>query len=227
MLKGLLFDLDGVLTDSAKFHLQAWKKLATDLNIVLPISASDALKGRSRMDSLNLILKYDHHHVPYTDAQKKELTDKKNCMYLSLIQAMTASDILPGISDLLQDAQAAGLKMAIASASRNAPIILHQLGIADLFDGVVDPAELRHGKPDPEIYICAQRLLHLQADEVVAFEDAAVGVQAIKAAGQFAVGIGDATVLHAADYIVPSTADLKLSAVQAAFDGQTRKKGSR
>ncbi|WP_462399061.1 beta-phosphoglucomutase [Lacticaseibacillus pantheris] len=226
MLKGLLFDLDGVLTDSAKYHLQAWGELAKKLNITLPESANDELRGRSRLDSLNVILKFGNQQY-YSEQQKKEFMDTKNRIYLHLIQAMTPQDILPGITDLLADAQGAGLRMAIASASRNAPIILNQLGIADLFAGVVDPATLIHGKPDPEIYERAQQLLHLRATEVTAFEDAVVGVQAIKGAGQFAVGIGNKHVLRQADYVVPTTGDLRLSDIIANFDSRNNGKESR
>ncbi|WP_125579382.1 beta-phosphoglucomutase [Lacticaseibacillus suibinensis] len=217
MLKGLLFDLDGVLTDSAKFHLQAWSQLATQLGITLTPAEREGLRGRSRLDSLNLILAAGGQEDRFSAAEKTALTDQKNAVYLQLIQTMTPADILPGIPQLLKDAQAAGLKMAIASASRNAPTILDHLGLAASFDAIVDPATLHRGKPDPEIYEQAQALLGLQAAEVIGFEDASAGVAAIKAAGQFAVGIGDARRLAAADYLVKDTAALQLSQLQAAF----------
>lgn len=217
MLKGLLFDLDGVLTDSAKFHLQAWSQLATQLGITLTPAEREGLRGRSRLDSLNLILAAGAQEDRFSAAEKTALTDQKNAVYLKLIQTMTPVDILPGIPQLLKDAQAAGLKMAIASASRNAPTILDHLGLAASFDAIVDPATLHRGKPDPEIYQQAQALLGLQTAEVIGFEDASAGVAAIKAAGQFAVGIGDARRLAAADYLVKDTAALQLSQLQAAF----------
>lgn len=217
MLKGLLFDLDGVLTDSAKFHLQAWSQLATHLGITLTPAEREGLRGRSRLDSLNLILAAGGQEDRFSAAEKTALTDQKNAVYLQLIQTMTPADILPGIPQLLKDAQAASLKMAIASASRNAPTILDHLGLAASFDAIVDPATLHRGKPDPEIYQQAQALLGLQAAEVIGFEDASAGVAAIKAAGQFAVGIGDARRLAAADYLVKDTAALQLSQLQAAF----------
>lgn len=217
MLKGLLFDLDGVLTDSAKFHLQAWSQLATQLGITLTPAEREGLRGRSRLDSLNLILAAGGQEDRFSAAEKTALTDQKNAVYLQLIQTMTPADILPGIPQLLKDAQAASLKMAIASASRNAPTILDHLGLAASFDAIVDPATLHRGKPDPEIYQQAQALLGLQAAEVIGFEDASAGVAAIKAAGQFAVGIGDARRLAAADYLVKDTAALQLSQLQAAF----------
>ncbi|WP_125705318.1 beta-phosphoglucomutase [Lacticaseibacillus daqingensis] len=216
MLKGLLFDLDGVIADTARFHLAAWNQVATQLGITLPPAANDALRGRSRESSLALVLSYGDPHAVYTPAQKAALATKKNALYLTAIDALTPADILPGIPRLLADAQAAGLHLAIASASKNAPAILAKLGLDAVFETRVDPAVLHRGKPDPEIYQRAQAQLGLTAREVVGFEDASAGVAAIKAAGQFAVGIGDATTLAAADLIVPTTAALDLAAITAA-----------
>ncbi|WEV36910.1 beta-phosphoglucomutase [Lactobacillus sp. ESL0677] len=217
MLKGLIFDLDGVLTDSAKFHLAAWNNLAQELGINLTSAQLDSLRGISRMDSLNLILHYGNQEDKYTSEQKDKFAEQKNEKFLQQVQTMTPQDILPGIFELLRDAQDAGLKMCIASASKNAPKILNKLGIADQFDDIVDPATLHRGKPDPEIYVKAQELLGLATDEVISFEDAAAGVEAIKAAGQFAVGIGNRQLLKQADYIVTTTKELKLDEIMAVF----------
>ena len=205
MLKGLIFDLDGVITDSARYHLAAWNALAEELGIKLPAKASDELRGLARMDSLELILRYGHQENKYSLAEKEALAAKKNMAYQQAIKKMTQADILPGISELLEQAKTNGLKMAIASASMNAPTILKQLGLLKEFDAVVDPKTLSHGKPNPEIYQKAQALLDLEADEVISFEDAASGVAAIKAAKQFAVGIGDSQVLGQADLVVSDT----------------------
>jgi beta-phosphoglucomutase len=205
MLKGLIFDLDGVIADTARFHLQAWNQLAQRLDIVLPPEANDALRGRSRMDSLNLILSYGNKVDAYSDEEKAAFAQSKNDLYLELIQTLTPADILQG------------LHMSIASASKNAPTILKHLQLDDAFDAIVDPAKLHRGKPDPEIFTLAQQALNLQAQDVISFEDASAGVQAIKAANQFAVGIGDAQVLKLADYVVASTADLQLSKIVEAF----------
>ncbi|WP_155287103.1 beta-phosphoglucomutase [Lacticaseibacillus zhaodongensis] len=217
MLKGLIFDVDGVITDSASYHLAAWRALATKLGIDLPAAADDQLRGRSRMDSLNVILRFGNQLNRYSSAKLNALAAEKNAMYQQLIVQMTPADILPGMLQLLKDARSAKLLLAVASASQNAPRILQQLGLITYFDAIVDPTALHKGKPDPEIYVAAQSLLKLNADEVISFEDASAGVAAIKAAGQFAVGIGDAQVLRAADYIVPDTRQLKLSAISTAF----------
>ncbi|KRL88584.1 beta-phosphoglucomutase [Lactobacillus kalixensis] len=218
MLKGLLFDLDGVLTNSAKYHLSAWNNLANELGITLTDAQLDQLRGISRMDSLNMILKFGGQEDKYTEAEKEKFAAEKNAKFVEQIQKMTPEDILPGIPQLLKDAKAQNLKMAIASASKNAPTILNKLGIMDEFDGIVDPSTLHRGKPDPEIYVKAQELLDLKADEVISFEDAQAGVEAIKAADQFAVGIGDKELLKEADYIVASTAELKLSEIEEVFN---------
>lgn len=220
MLKGLIFDLDGVLTDSARYHLSAWNNLAKELGITLTDDQLDALRGISRMDSLNMILKFDGQENKYTEAEKEKFAAEKNEKFVEQVETMTPKDILPGIPELLKDAKAQNLKMVIASASKNAPKILTRLGIMDEFDGIVDPSTLSKGKPDPEIYIKAQELAGLKADEVISFEDAKAGVEAIKAAGQFAVGIGNKDLLSEADYIVPTTADLKLNKIEEVFNSK-------
>ena len=211
MLKGLIFDLDGVLTNSAVYHLTAWNNLAKELGINLTDDQLDSLRGISRMDSLNLILKYGDQEDKYSEAEKEKFAAEKNTKFVEQVEKMTPADILPGIPELLSDAKKQNLKMIIASASKNAPKILTKLGIMDEFDGIVDPATLHRGKPDPE-------LAGLNADEVISFEDAQAGVQSIKSAGQFAVGIGNKEVLKEADYIVPTTKELKLSEIESVFN---------
>lgn len=218
MLKGLIFDLDGVITDSAVYHLKAWQDLAKSIGIDLPEEFGDKLRGRSRMDSLELILEFGHKQDQYTEAEKEALAAKKNAAYVNAVKQMTRADILPNMDKLLDEAKQQGLKLALASASKNAPLILHQLGLEDAFEARVDPATLKHGKPDPEIYVKAQELLGLKADEVISFEDAPAGIQSIKAAGQFAVGIGDPVVLKGADYVVGSTSALELSEIEKVFE---------
>lgn len=197
--------------------MAAWNALAEELGIKLPAKASDELRGLARMDSLELILRYGHQENKYSLAEKEALAAKKNMAYQQAIKKMTQADILPGISELLEQAKTNGLKMAIASASMNAPTILKQLGLLKEFDAVVDPKTLSHGKPNPEIYQKAQALLDLEADEVISFEDAASGVAAIKAAKQFAVGIGDSQVLGQADLVVSDTSQLDLTKIVATF----------
>lgn len=218
MLKGLIFDLDGVLTDSARFHLAAWDNLAKELGIKLTQKQLYSLRGISRMDSLDLILRYGNMENTYTINQKEKFAAAKNQKFLEQVEMMTPKDILPGIPKLLADAHRANLTMCIASASKNAPTILTKLGIYSEFNGIVDAAKVHHGKPDPEIYQKAQAILGLRANEVISFEDAAAGIKSIKAAGQFAVGIGDKNTLKGADYIVKSTEELDLDKITARYE---------
>lgn len=216
MLKGLIFDVDGVLTKTDRYHLAAWQHLATSIGIKLPANANEYLKGRSRLDSLNYILEQapESH---YFNAQKDELCAKKNAFYQQLTANMTPADILPGISNLLTAAKAQGLRLGVASASRNAPRLLAKLKLLDSFAAITDPTTLSAGKPDPEIYNQTAKLLGLNSDEVMSFEDAASGIEAIKAAHQFAVGIGSADELVGADIVVSNTAALNLATLERQF----------
>ena len=213
MLKGLLFDLDGVLTNSAKFHLTAWNNLAKELGITLTDAQLDSLRGISRMDSLNLILKYGGQEDKYTEAEKEKFAAEKNAKFVEQVETMTPKDILPGIPELLADAKKQNLKMVIASASKNAPKILTRLGIMDEFDGIVDPATLHHGKPDPEIYQEAAKLMDLPADQVAGLVDAQAGIESINRAGELSIGFG--ADLKDADGKFDKTGDVSLAAIKA------------
>lgn len=185
MIKGFIFDLDGVLTDTAEYHYQAWKRLADKLAIPLDREMNEQLKGISRMDSLDRILALGDPTKSYTTEEKERLADEKNEDYKKLILNVTPADLLPGIADLLADLKTAGIRLALASASKNGPVIMEKLGIADLFDTVVDPAGLKNGKPDPEIFSKGAQQLQLKPTECVGVEDAQAGIAAINAAGIF------------------------------------------
>ena len=217
MLKGLIFDMDGVLTRTDRYHLAAWEQLAKSIGIELPAKANEYLKGRSRLDSLNYILEQAP-AVHYTATQKDELCARKNTLYQKLTADMTPADILPGIYTLLTAAKAQGLRLGVASASQNAPRLLAKLELLDSFDAITDPATLSASKPDPAIYNQTAKLLGLSSGEVMSFEDAASGIESIKAAHQFAVGIGSAEELVGADVIVPNTAALDLIMLTVQFD---------
>ena len=199
-IKGFIFDLDGVIADTAKFHFVAWQSLARRLGFDIDEEFNELLKGVSRMDSLNLILA--HGNVQLSEAEKIKLADEKNTEYVELIRHMNADDLLPGTLDALQRLRLAGFKIGLASASKNAPMILDALGISALFDVVVDAGLIKNGKPDPEIFLSAAQQLGLHASECIGIEDAVAGVQSIKSAGMFAVGIGQADVLHEADVVI-------------------------
>lgn len=211
MIKGFIFDLDGVLTDTAEYHYQAWKRMADKLGIPLDRDMNEQLKGISRMDSLERILALGNQTEKYSAEEKERLADEKNEDYKKLILSITPNDLLPGIANLLADLKKENIRLALASASKNGPVIMEKLGIADLFDTVVDPAFLANGKPDPEIFIKGAEQLQLRPEECVGVEDAQAGIESINAAGIFSVGVGTKEMMKNADYAVADTSELKLS----------------
>lgn len=154
-LQAVIFDLDGVITDSAKYHYQAWKMLADKLDIPFDEEYNEKLKGVSRMESLELILKNGDACEKFTPEEKAALADEKNEFYKELIHQITPADILPGMAEFLAELRAAGIRTAVASVSRNAPFILAQLGVTDSFDYVCDAAAVERAKPFPDIFLVA------------------------------------------------------------------------
>lgn len=209
-MKGFIFDLDGVITDTAKYHYQAWKKLGDKLGITIDEKFNEQLKGISRMDSLDRILALGNKEAAYSLAEKETLAEEKNAYYLTLLQELGPQDLLPGVKDFLLAAKEKNIPCAIASASKNAPLILKKLGVNDYFDAIVDPATLAKGKPDPEIFIRAAELIGLKPTEAVGFEDAQAGVDGIKACGMYAVGIEVDEPLVGADLAVNSFSELDI-----------------
>ncbi|MBU7450377.1 beta-phosphoglucomutase [Leuconostoc citreum] len=210
-IKGFAFDLDGVIADTAKFHALAWQKIAEEVGTTWTTSLAESLKGVSRMASLQIILDASNRLLALSTAAKKELADKKNQHYQQLIVTLTPKDILPGMLKFIDSAYDNGYKMAIASASKNAPLILSQLQLTDYFDGIVDPTTLKNGKPNPEIFLRSADIMSLDNTQVIGLEDATAGITAINAAGQTSLGIGNATVLSAANLIYPSTESVTLA----------------
>ncbi len=200
--KAVIFDLDGVITDTAHYHYLAWKRLADSVDAPFDAAFNEQLKGVDRMGSLDLILA----RAPrtYTLEEKRALADAKNTHYQELIATMTPDDLLPGALRALEEVRAAGLHIGLASVSRNAFTVLDRLGIRDRFDDVVDAATIVNGKPDPEIFLTAAAHLGVDPKDCLGVEDAAAGVASIKDAGMFAVGVGSPEVLHRADRVIPS-----------------------
>ena len=221
MLKAVLFDLDGVITDTAKFHFLAWRDLGAELGIVIDEAFNEELKGVSRIDSLERILAFGGLADNYSLDEKEALCTKKNDHYLELIQEMTPADILPGILPLLEELREAGLKAIVTSASKNAPGILELLQVKDYFDGIVDPASVAAGKPAPDIFLAGAELAGAKPAECIGVEDAASGVEAIKAAHIPAIAIGDAEVLAQADRVLADTSDLSLAVLRDTWEKAT------
>ncbi|TWK35079.1 beta-phosphoglucomutase [Bacillus paralicheniformis] len=207
-MKAVIFDLDGVITDTAEHHYLAWKHTAEQIGIEIDRSFNERLKGIDRERSLNTILIHGGAAGKYREAEKQEIMRRKNQYYQQLIQNLTPHDLLPGIAGLFAELKRENVSIALASSSRNAPAILQRLGLMDEFHAVVDPAALARGKPDPEIFLTAAALLGVPPSQCAAIEDAEAGIAAIKSAGMFAVGVGDETSLSGADLIVPDTNEL-------------------
>ncbi|EAC2902495.1 beta-phosphoglucomutase [Listeria monocytogenes] len=207
-LKGVVFDLDGVITDTAHYHYLAWKKTAESIGIEFDEAFNENLKGVSRIDSLLLILKKDGRENDFTEEQIEALAADKNDFYVSLLKEITPADVLPGIKELIVDLKKQNLKCAIASVSKNARTVLSALEMEQEFDYIVDAAKITKSKPDPEIFVEACRGLGLEISEVVGIEDAQAGVEAINAAGIVSVGVGSG--LRDADMTVKSTGLLDL-----------------
>jgi len=207
--KAVIFDLDGVITDTAHYHYLAWKRLAESQGVHFDHAFNENLKGIDRMGSLDLILASSSR--TYTPAEKLALADEKNLHYQELIATMSASDLLPGAVAALDTVRADGLRIGLASVSKNAFTVLERLGITDKFDYVVDAATIARGKPDPEIFLKAARELGVAPEDCLGVEDAMAGVASIKSAGMFALGIGDPAVLTQADVVIPSLSQFKLA----------------
>ncbi|EAC2499613.1 beta-phosphoglucomutase [Listeria monocytogenes] len=207
-LKGVVFDLDGVITDTAHYHYLAWKKTAESIGIEFDEAFNENLKGVSRIDSLLLILKKDGRENDFTEEQIEALAADKNDFYVSLLKEITPADVLPGIKELIVDLKKQNLKCAIASVSKNARTVLSALEMEQEFDYIVDAAKITKSKPDPEIFVEACRGLGLETSEVVGIEDAQAGIEAINTAGIVSVGVGSG--LRDADMTVKSTGLLDL-----------------
>ncbi|EIW9704209.1 beta-phosphoglucomutase [Enterococcus faecalis] len=213
MTIGFIFDLDGVITDTAKFHYQAWKALADSLGISIDETFNETLKGISRMDSLDRILAHGHRENAFTPAEKEALAQQKNDHYVQLLEHLTTEDVLPGVVPLLQQAQARHIPCAVASASKNAPLILEKLGVRAYFATIVDPDSLSKGKPDPEIFLAATDSIGVLPQNAIGFEDAQSGIDGLKAAGIYAVGLSASQPLIGADMQVSEMTELSVDAL--------------
>lgn len=214
MLKAVIFDLDGVITDSAKYHFIAWKTLADRLEIPFDEEYNENLKGVSRMESLELILERGQGKNAYTMEEKERMADEKNEIYKSLIVTMTPADILEGIQELLMELKEKKIKTGLASVSKNAPFIINRLGLEAYFDYIADAAMIKNAKPFPDIFLDCASHLGVSPEECVGIEDAEAGIEAIQRAGMKAVGVGTPAQMHKADRILSGTKELSLELLQ-------------
>ena len=197
-----IFDLDGVLVDTAKYHYLAWKRLAEELGFDFSEQHNERLKGVSRMASLDMLLDVGViKDLP--EEEKQNLAAKKNTWYVAYINRMTPNEILPGVLDFLHQLKAAHVKMALGSASRNAPLILERTGLARFFDAIIDGNAITRAKPDPEVFLLGVQALGAPASRCIVFEDAEAGVEAALRAGMKCVGVGNPDILHKATVVIP------------------------
>ena len=213
-IKAFIFDLDGVITDTAEYHFQAWQHLAHSLDITFEREHNEMLKGLERMASLDAILARGNR--TFSDEERQQLADRKNRAYLALVNTITPADLLPGVMPLLDELARRGYRIGLASASKNAALVLKRLGITERFDYVADANLIRRPKPDPEVFLDVMTSFGLTPAECIGVEDAAMGIDAIKDGGMFAVGIGDANVLKRGDLVFESMTGFDLEGVLAA-----------
>lgn len=206
--KAFIFDLDGVITDTAEFHFLAWQKLAQELGVSMDRQFNEQLKGISRMESLERILELTPSSRSLSYEERLRLANQKNDHYLEFIDLINPDYILPGIESLLKKIKAQHIKIALGSASKNALKVLEKLLLTNYFDYVVDATKVTKGKPNPETFTSAADFLNIPYSECIGLEDAAVGVEAINKANMFSVGVGAIEHLSHADYLVGNTSEL-------------------
>ncbi|NVJ63650.1 MAG: beta-phosphoglucomutase [Flavobacteriaceae bacterium] len=204
--KGFVFDLDGVLVDTAKYHYLAWKKFAEEFNYDFTEEENEEFKGVSRKRCLEILL--NKVGVEANQDQIDQWLIQKNEDYLSYISEMNPSEVLPGVKDFLDSLKSKGIPMAVGSASKNAVPILEKVELLSYFTDIIDGNKVSKAKPDPEVFVLAAKALHVKAEDTIVFEDAIAGIQAANAAGMLSIGVGDQNVLCEADYNIENFNDI-------------------
>ncbi len=208
-VSAVIFDLDGVIVDSAKYHFLSWGRLAESLGIPFTHEQNESLKGVSRADSLDRILEWDG--VEKSPEEKQELMDRKNSWYLEFISKMERDEILEGVEPFIVALREAGYKVALGSSSKNARPILRQVGMIDLFDVIVDGTNINRSKPDPQVFLMGAEQLGLEPAACLVFEDAYAGIQAALTGGFQAIGVGSAEELSNAPRVIPGFANFTVA----------------
>jgi len=205
--KAVIFDLDGVICFTDRFHYQAWKALADRLGIYFDEKINDRLRGVSRMASLEIIL--ERATETYTQEQKEAFADEKNNTYRELLKNMSPADLTDEVKDTLIELRNRGYKLSIGSSSKNTKFILERIGLGDFFDAIADGTDITHSKPDPEVFLCSARKIGMDPADCAVVEDAKAGIQAARAAGMTALALhGDAENCGEEDYNLKNFADL-------------------
>lgn len=216
MIRGALFDLDGVIADTSILHFKAWQQLIQkNYGLELPSQLEEQTKGISRRDSLTVIV--DFLNISVSDEQFNEILFEKNELYKSYLEDISDENILPGIKTFIAELKAADIKISLASASQNGPFILEKLHLLDFFDSIIDPSTLKRGKPAPDIFNVATASLNLKPLDCIGIEDSIAGINAINESGAFSVAIGDPENLKKAKLIFTSTEELSLAVIKHAY----------
>ena len=210
--RGIIFDLDGVIVDTAKFHFLAWRRLANDLGFDITLDQNEQLKGVSRVHSLNQILQWGGKTV--SEAEFERLMISKNEDYLARISHMSEDDLLPGVKEVLDYLTENDILFSLGSASKNARPILKSLKIYDRFKAIVDGNDVQKAKPDPEVFLIASEKLQMKPSDCIVFEDSVAGVEAAKRANMISIGIGEKEVLGEADHIFPDFTQIQIEFIK-------------
>ena len=210
-INACLFDLDGVIVDTAKYHYLAWKRLANELGFDFTEKDNERLKGVSRMASLEILLSIGN--MEMEEKSKLELAEKKNQWYVEYISKVDKSELLPGVEDFFKLLKENKIKIALGSASKNSMTILKNTGIVEYFDAIIDGNKVSKAKPDPEVFILGAKELGVSSEECVVFEDAEAGIEAAKSANMKAIGIGSPEILNKADKIIPGFSGINLDII--------------
>ena len=218
MHKGFIFDLDGVIVDTAKFHYLAWRKLANNLGFDISEDQNEQLKGISRVKSLEIILKWGK--VNLSQDEFMEQMALKNDNYLSYISSMTKKDLLPGVSNVIDYLSENNIPFALGSASKNARIILEKTGLIHKFGAVVDGNDVSKAKPNPEVFLIAASKIKIGPENCVVFEDSVAGIQAANTAKMISVGIGEKDILNEADFIFSDFTEIKIDFIKQIITNQ-------
>lgn len=207
-IKACIFDLDGVIVDTAKYHYLAWKRLAKELNFEFTETDNERLKGVSRMDSLNILLEVGG--LNFDNETKLKLAQKKNDWYVEYISAMTSEEILKGVEEFIKLVRENGMKTAIGSVSKNTMTILNNINMVEYFDAIIDGNKISYAKPNPEVFLKGAKELNVLPENCVVFEDAKAGIEGAINAGMYSIGIGKEEVLGKANFVISSFEEMTL-----------------
>jgi beta-phosphoglucomutase len=211
-VKGYIFDLDGVIVDTAKYHYKSWRRLANKLGFDITIEQNENLKGVSRKESLEYILKIGGQS--FSDIEQTKLAELKNSWYVESISNMDESELLPGAAELIREIKAAGLKLSLGSASKNSERILKSTGLYDLFDAIIDGTKTSESKPHPQVFLMGAEALGLDPEDCVVFEDSINGIKAANTGGFTSIGVGDEHTLREASFILPNLEGCTIAVIE-------------